>query len=111
MARRRRPPPPAWAAFQALVFVLVAIGVTDHGGGRLATKTVKVLKNSAKIVVLKGKTAEKHTLFPPHARKTSNQNPRATNRRRRIFMTRTLTLTLTDFHDTDADADADAENW
>jgi hypothetical protein len=28
-------------------------------GGRLATKTVKVLKNSAKIVVLKGKTAEK----------------------------------------------------
>ena len=30
MARRRRPPPPAWAAFQALVFVLVAIGVTDR---------------------------------------------------------------------------------
>ena len=30
MARRRRPPQPAWAAFQALLFVLVAIGVTDY---------------------------------------------------------------------------------
>ena len=79
---RRRPPQPAWAAFQALVFVLVAIRVTDQaqefvilsadeeeeqegdesdsyiGRGRQAKKTVKLLKNSAKIVVLKPKVPE-----------------------------------------------------